>query len=100
MISATESGNKEKENQNLLNYRESLKLQQLTWNWKQGNILEENVTSEKAAIPALLNIKTVATGRKESRQEEVSKHPNPQSARECLRNETFPVVEQAFKIFP
>lgn len=34
MISVTESGNKEKENQYLLKYRESLKSQLLTWNWK------------------------------------------------------------------
>lgn len=62
--------------------------------------MEENVRKEKAAIPLPLNIKAVATGRTESLQEEVSKHPNPQSARECLRNETFPVVEHTFKIFP
>lgn len=34
MISVTKSGKREKENQYLLKYRESLKPQQLRWNWK------------------------------------------------------------------
>lgn len=59
------------------------------------SILEEK---EEKTIPLLI-IKTVATRKGESLEKKGSKHHNPQSARERLRNETFPVAEHVSKVF-